>query len=119
MTIRAGDFYIRKLMGFNVSPPSYLVSLDSMAGGTLHALGHMNVGILRGRNAMLVIGASAGTGVTAQTHLVRGFLDILGSLKDVHAIGRNDLELISFLSDFTPIIGSMTNEAIDVVVIRF
>ena len=117
MTICAGDFYIRKVMGFNIRTSGYLVSLDSMAGSAFHAFGHMNVGIFGGRNAMLVIRRTTSAGMTAQTHLVRGFLDILGSLENVHAIGRNDLELIPFFRDFSLIIGGMTNEAINVVII--
>ena len=109
MTIRAGDCYVRKFMSFDIRAPGYLMRLDGMAGGALHAFGHVHVGILCGRNAMLVIWPPAGAGMTAQTHLVRGILDILGSLENIHTISWNDLELISFLSDFTPIIGSMTN----------
>lgn len=117
MTVRAGDHYVRKFMGFDIRTTGYLMRLDGMAGGTLHALGHMNVGILRWRNTMLVIGAPAGAGMTSQTRLVRGILDILCSLKDIHAIGRNDLELIPFFGDFSLIIGGMTHEAIDIVII--
>lgn len=109
MTIRAGNYYFRNFMGFDIRAPGYFMRLDGMAGGAFHALGHMNVGILRGRNAVLVIRASACACMTAQTHLARSFLDILGSLENIHAIGRNDLELFPFLRDFSLIIGGMTN----------
>lgn len=109
MTIRAVNYYFWNFMGFNIRATGYFMRLDGMAGGAFNALYHMNVGILRGRNAVLVIRAPACACMTAQTHLACGFLDILGSLKDVHAIGRNDLELIPFLSYFSLIIRGMTN----------
>ena len=109
MAIRAGNCYVRKFLGFDICAPGYFMCLDGMASGAFHALGHMNIGILRGRNSMLVIGASTGTGMTAQTHLARGVLDILGSLENIHAISRNNLELIPFLSNFSLIVGCMTN----------
>ena len=119
MAIGAIDFDVCKLLCLQVRPSGNFVRFDYMAGLTLHSLGHVDIGVLRRRHPMLMVKSSTGSRMTAQTHLAGWFLNALGGLEDIDSGSGNESQLIPHFAHCSPIIGSMADQAVNIVEVSF
>jgi hypothetical protein len=119
VTIRAVYLHIDQILGFQIRAATYLVILRCMAIHTLHAHSHVNVAILRWNDAMLVVWSTAGAGMAPQAHLVRWPLYVPCYFEHIHSGRGPKLERFTIFHHLAPVIRGMTDQTIDVLIIRF
>ncbi len=97
VAIGAGDLHFEQFLGLDIRAARHLVIARRMTGGAGHSFGHVNIRILRGGHAVLMIGPPSRTRVATQAHFIGRLLNIPGDGKDVHPILSRSPSFTTFL----------------------